>query len=85
MSTSQKKRKCLLTCARKKANLSITNNRLKELCLDPIHTQEWNLWLNYYEPIVRNDPYFEHELITNGRPLTWFVAELNQRKNKYIS
>jgi hypothetical protein len=85
MFISQKKRKCLLTCARKNNDLVGTNNQLQELCLEPVHAEEWNLWLNYYEPIVRNDPYFEHELLINARPLTWFARELNQRKKKYIS
>jgi hypothetical protein len=53
-----------------------------EQCLDPINTEEWALWTNYYLEIVNNDPYFEHELIDNDRSLSWFAKELNNRHQK---
>tara|TARA_Y100000592_G_scaffold95549_1_gene162300 strand:+ start:488 stop:748 length:261 start_codon:yes stop_codon:yes gene_type:complete len=82
MTTSKKKRKCLLACARKGMSLSQVNRRLEKECLDPINNQEWSLWTNYYLQIVKNDPYFEHELIANNRSLAWFANELNRRKNR---
>ena len=63
-------------------SLSAVNQRLTSECLGTIHEQEWGLWLNYYLNIVKNDPYFEHELINNNRALAWFAEELNRRKNK---
>ncbi len=84
MTTSRKKRKCLLACARKGFTLTLTNSRLKNECLDPINDKEWNLWTGYYLQIVKNDPYFEHELINNNRTLSWFANELNRRKRKQI-
>jgi hypothetical protein len=84
MITSKKKRQCLLMCARKGWSLPSVNRRLEDQCLDPIHSQEWNLWSNYYLAIVRNDPYFEHELIDNNRSLAWFANEINLRRSKHI-
>jgi len=60
----------------------VTNEVLKQSCLDPISSSEWNLWANYYLDIVKNDPYFEHELINNNRSLAWFAKELNRRKHR---
>ena len=84
MTTSKKKRKCLLACARKGLTLSGANLQLKNDCLDPVRREEWNLWTNYYLDIVKNDPIFEHELITNNRSLSWFANELNRRKRKQM-
>ena len=84
MTTSKKKRKCLLACARKGFTLSSANRQLESECLDPVHLQEWNLWTNYYLEIVKNDPYFEHELVNNNRSLAWFANEINRRKQKEI-
>jgi hypothetical protein len=84
MTTSKKKRKCLLACARRGMTLGDVNTRLREECLDPIHSQCWNLWVNYYADIVRNDSVLEHELITNNRSLAWFAAEMNRRKRKIM-
>ena len=85
MTTSKKKRKCLLTCARKGLTLAAVNLQLKAECLDPIPSQQWSLWTNYYVDIVKNNPYFEHELIDNDRSLAWFAKEVNQRRSKFIT
>ena len=82
MATSKKRRKCLLACARKSFTFSAVNRRLTEECLDEISKEEWVLWSNYYVGILKDDPYFEHELITNNRSLSWFANELNRRKHK---
>jgi len=82
MTTSKKKRKCLLACARKGYTLQITNLHLKKQCLDPVNTLEWNLWINYYVDIVRNDPYLEHELIDNNRSLSWLNNQIHSRHKK---
>ena len=84
MTTSKKKRKCLLACARKGLTLSAVNRQLESECLDPVHSQEWNLWTNYYLDIVKNDPILEVELISNNRSLAWFAKELNRRKQKQM-
>ena len=84
MATSKKKRKFLLACARKGLTLSSANRQLESECLDPISFQEWNLWTNYYLDIVKNDPYFEYELVNNNRSLAWFANEINRRKQKEI-
>jgi hypothetical protein len=84
MTTSKKKRKCLLACARKGLTLSAVNSRLKTECLDPVHDLEWKLWTNYYLGIVKNDPILENELIANNRSLAWFANELNRRKRKQM-
>ena len=84
MTTSRKKRKCLLACARKGLTLSGVNLQLKNECLDPVLREEWNLWTNYYLDIVKNDPILENELIVNDRSLAWFANELNRRKRKQI-
>jgi hypothetical protein len=85
LTTSKKKRKCLLACARKGMLLTQVNARLKEECLDPVHKQDWNLWRHYFVDIVRDNPYFEHELIDNNRSLAWFAAEQNSRRNKLVT
>ena len=82
MTTSKKKRKCLLACARKGFTLSAVNRQLEVECLDPIHSQQWSLWTNYYLDIVKNDPYLEHELIDNNRSLSWFARQINERRQK---
>ena len=84
MTTSKKKRKCLLACAQKGLSLAAANRQLETECLDPVNSQEWTLWTNYYLQIVKNDPYFKHELINNNRSLAWFANELNRRKYKKI-
>ena len=84
MTTSKKKRKCLLACARKGFALSAVNRQLKKECLDPINGLQWNLWTNYYMDIVNNDPLLEHELIDNNSCLAWFANELNRRKQKQM-
>tara|TARA_B100000131_G_scaffold315791_1_gene354816 strand:- start:1573 stop:1833 length:261 start_codon:yes stop_codon:yes gene_type:complete len=84
MTTSKKKRKCLLAAARYGLSLSETNRRLQAECLDPVRPEEWKLWTNYYLDIVKNDPLLEHELINNGRCLSWFANELNRRKQKQM-
>ena len=84
MTTSKKKRKCLLACARKGLALSAVNRQLESECLDPVRSQEWNLWTNYYLDIVKNDPILENELIVNNRSLAWFANELNRRKRKQM-
>ena len=84
MTTSKKKRKCLLVCARKGFTLSAVNRQLEAECLDHVHGQEWNLWTNYYLDIVKNDPILENELIVNNRSLAWFANELNRRKQKQM-
>ena len=82
MTTSKKKRKCLLACARKGLTLAAVNRQLESECLEPVHSQQWNLWANYFLDIVKNDPYFEHELINNNRSLAWFAKQINQRRQK---
>ena len=84
MITSRKRRKCLLSCARKGMSLTNVNSRLIEECLDLSHEQEWVLWENYYLDIIRDNPYLEYELLDNGRSLSWLVQTVNQRKNKII-
>ena len=84
MTTSKKKRKCLLACANKGMTLAAVNRQLEAQCLDSINAQEWILWTNYYLEIVKNDPYFKHELINNNRSLSWFANELNRRKQKQM-
>ncbi len=84
MTTSKKKRRCLLACARKGLSLSAVNLRLKEECLDETNKEEWVLWSNYYVGIIKDDPYFEHELINNNRSLSWFAVELNRRRQKQM-
>ena len=84
MTTSKKKRKCLLACARRGLTLSAVNRQLEVECLDPVHGQEWNLWTNYYLDIVKNDQILENELIVNNRSLAWFANELNRRKRKQM-
>mgnify|MGYP004094452015 CR=1 FL=1 len=84
MTTSKKKRKCLLFCASKGLTLTAVNRYLEAQCLEPVPSQEWNLWTNYYLDIVKNDPILEHELITNNRSLSWFANELNRRKRKQM-
>ena len=84
MTTSKKKRKCLLSCARKGMSLSSVNARLVEECLDVIHKPEWDLWENYYLNFVRDDPYLEYELVENNRSLAWIAQAINRRKNKLI-
>ena len=63
--------------------LAEVNQRLKEECLDEINKEEWALWSNYYVGIIKDDPYFEHELINNNRSLAWFANEQNHRRQKY--
>ena len=82
MTTSRKKRKCLLAYARKGLTLVAVNRRLQQDSLGSVNDLEWNLWTNYYLDIVKNDPILEHELITNNRSLAWFANELNRRKNR---
>ena len=84
MTTSRKKRRCLLACARKGLTLSAANAHLKSECLDPVSDLQWNLWTNYYLDIVKNDPILENELIVNNRSLAWFANELNRRKQKQM-
>ena len=84
MTTSKKKRKCLLACARKGLTLSATNARLKHECLDSVSDLQWKLWTNYYLDIVKNDPILENELVVNNRSLSWFANELNRRKRKQM-
>ena len=84
MTTSKKKRKCLLACARKGFTLSAVNRQLESECLEPVRSQEWDLWTNYYLDIVKNDPILEVELISNNRSLAWFAKELNRRKQKQM-
>ena len=85
MITTKEKRKCLLTCARKGLLLAAVNRRLEQESLAPVNQEQWNLWRDYFVDIVRNDPYFEHELIDNDRSLAWFAKEVNQRRSKFIA
>lgn len=62
----------------------MVNRQLEESCLDPVRQEEWRLWTNYYLDIVKNNPYFEHELIDNNRSLAWFAKELNRCKRKQV-
>ena len=82
MTTSKKKRKCLLAGARKGLTLSAVNRQLQSESMDSVRPEEWNLWTNYYLDIVKNDPYFENELIINNRSLAWFAKEINRRRQK---
>lgn len=75
----------MLACARKGMPLPQTNDYLKKQCLDSVSQLEWNIWSNYYVGIVKDDPYFEHELVNNNRSLAWFAKELNQRRIKQIT
>ena len=84
MTTSKRKRKCLLACARKGLTLSGVNLQLKHECLDSVRSEEWHLWTNYYLDIVKDDLLLENELINNNRCLAWFASELNRRKQKQI-
>ncbi len=84
MTTSKKKRKCLLAYARKGLTLAAANSCLKGDCLEPVHELEWRLWTNYYVGIVSGDPLLEHELVNNNRSLAWFANELNRRKQKQM-
>jgi len=84
MTTSKKKRKCLLACARKGLTLSAVNRQLQSESMDSVRPEEWNLWTNYYLDIVKNDPILENELIVNNRSLAWFANELNRRKQKQM-
>jgi hypothetical protein len=84
MTTSKKKRKCLLACARKGLTLAGANRRLEQECLGTVRQEDWTLWTNYYLEIVKNDPILENELINNNRCLSWFAKELNRRKQKQM-
>ncbi len=85
MTTSKKKRKCLLMCARKGMLLLQANRQLQAECLDSVSQEEWNIWRHYLVDIVRDDPYFEHELIDNDRSLAWFAKEINVRRQKPVT
>jgi hypothetical protein len=85
LNTSKKKRKCLLSCARKRLSLAEANAQLRAECLDPVTQEDWNLWRHYYVGIVKDDPYYEHELINNDRSLAWFARETNNRRQKIIN
>ena len=85
MTTSKKKRRCLLSCARRGFTLSAVNRQLEAECLESVRSEEWNLWINYYLDIVRNDPYFENELIVNNRSLAWFAKQINRRRQKQMT
>jgi len=82
--TSRKRRRCLLAFARHNLGLQEVNLRLEKSCLDPINGLDWELWLKFYASFVDNNPSFERELVENNRPLSWFVKEINQRKNRNI-
>ena len=84
MATSRKNRKCLLRCARWRMELFQVNRELDSQCLGQIHESEWSLWENYYEPIVRDNPFFESELLNHNRSLAWFAQQINERKKKTI-
>ena len=84
MTTSKKKRRCLLACARKGMLLMEVNRQLQAECLDSVNQEQWNIWRNYLVDIVHADPYFEHELIDNNRSLAWFAREVNQRRSKFM-
>ena len=84
MTTSQKKRRCLLAYAREGMTLDGVNDCLVRECLESINAQEWHLWSTYFVNIVKDDPYFEHELLANDRSLSWFAHEINSRRNKVI-
>jgi len=82
MNTSKDKRKCLLACAKEGFTLAAVNRRLQEEALDTISDDQWVLWSRYLAEIVRNHPYFEHELVNNNRSLSWFAKEMNRRKHQ---
>lgn len=82
MTTSRKKRMCLLTYARQGLDLRQVNIRLTKACLDPINELDWSLWVNHYLPIVDNNLYFERALIDQNRSLAWFAREMYARKKK---
>jgi len=77
-----KKRRCLLGCARKGMSLFATNKVLEAECLEAIDDTEWSIWTNYYVDIMRKNPYYEYELVTNNRSLSWFANELKRHQNK---
>lgn len=82
MTTSRKKRMCLLSYARQGLDLRQVNIRLAKACLDPINELDWSLWTNHYLPIVDNNLYFERALIDQNRSLAWFAREMHARKKK---
>jgi hypothetical protein len=64
--------------------LKEVNRQLQAECLESINQEQWNIWTNYFVDIVRDDPYFEHELVDNNRSLAWFAKEVNQRRSKVM-
>jgi predicted NAD/FAD-dependent oxidoreductase len=50
--------------------------------MEPIIEEEWNLWVNFYEPLASSDPVYEKEIVCNDRPLAWFARDLKERNNK---
>jgi len=79
---SIKKRKALLTCVRNGFNLERANKELTSRSLTPVGDLEWALWETYYEPIARTNKVFEHEIIENGRSLSWLARQINERKKR---
>jgi hypothetical protein len=80
--TSRKKRTLLLQLAREEKDLREVNKALVRGCMDPIVAPEWELWISYYEPMSRNNPLLEQEIIINDRSLAWLAEQECNRANK---
>jgi len=79
-----KRSQYLLISARDSVSLKKVNHQLKERMMEPIAEEEWNLWVNFYEPLASSDPVYEKEIVCNDRPLAWFARDLKERHNKTI-
>lgn len=77
-----KRNLALLSAAIKDFTLQEVNDYLNERLLKPVNHLDWELWVNFYLPIVDKDIIYEQELLYNNRSLSWFANDLKKRYEK---
>ena len=81
--TSKRKRQLLLELAREKKTVHQVNQILEsDTALGSVTHLEWELWRNFYEPLVQRDSMLEKEIIDEERSLSWLARRANEKTHK---
>tara|TARA_R100000697_G_C5316742_1_gene162375 strand:+ start:146 stop:412 length:267 start_codon:yes stop_codon:yes gene_type:complete len=76
------RRRCLYACAEKGFTHEETCVELEGCFLEPVDSKEWLLWVNYYYPMTRTNPFLKNEIINNNKTLSWLIRKMSERNTK---
>ncbi len=82
MKNTVQRNRFLYDCAERGITYEEVCEELKEAFLTAISSEDWTIWVDYYYPMVCDNPIYKSELINNNRTLSWLTRRLSDRHTK---